>query len=52
MDLGTLTNPHHAAEAVATSLRFSANSKDPSLELIDGVRSLKLHLVILGGCET
>jgi DNA-binding winged helix-turn-helix (wHTH) protein len=50
MDLGSLTDPHHVAEAVATSLRFAANSKDPSLELVDRVRSLKL-LIILGSCE-
>ena len=50
VDLGSLTDPHHVAEAVATSLRFAANSKDPSLELVDRVRSLKL-LIILDSCE-
>jgi len=46
VDLGSLTDPHHVAEAVATSLRFSANSKDPSLELADRVRSLKLLIIL------
>jgi DNA-binding winged helix-turn-helix (wHTH) protein len=50
VDLGSQTDPHHVAGAVATSLRFAANSKDPSLELVDRVRSLKL-LIILDSCE-
>jgi DNA-binding winged helix-turn-helix (wHTH) protein len=50
VDLRSLTDPHHVAEAVATSLRFAANSNDPSLELVDRVRSLKL-LIILDSCE-
>src|SRR6478672_2266494 len=49
VDLGSLTDPRHVAEAVATSLKFAANSKDPSLELVDR-RSLKL-LIILDSCE-
>jgi DNA-binding winged helix-turn-helix (wHTH) protein len=50
VDLGSLTDPHHVAEAVATSLRFAANSKDPRLEPVDRVRSLEL-LIILDSCE-
>ena len=50
VDLGSLTDPHHVAEAVATSLRFAANSKNPGLELVDRVGSLKL-LIILDSCE-
>jgi predicted ATPase len=45
VDLGSLTDPHHVAEAVETSLRFTANSKDPNLELVDRVRSLKLLII-------
>jgi hypothetical protein len=50
IDLGSPTDPHHVAEAVATSSGFAANSKEPSLELVARVRSLKL-IIILDGCE-
>jgi predicted ATPase/DNA-binding winged helix-turn-helix (wHTH) protein len=50
IDLGSLTDPHHVAEAVATSLGLALKSKDPGLELIDFVRSRKL-LIILDNCE-
>ena len=42
LDLGSLTDLRHAAEAVATSLRAAANAKDRSLELVDRSRSPKL----------
>jgi DNA-binding winged helix-turn-helix (wHTH) protein len=48
-DLGSVTDPRHVAEALA-SLRFAANSKDPSPELVDRVRPLRL-LIILDSCE-
>jgi len=50
LDLEGLTDSHHVVEAVATSLRFAANSKAPRLELVDRVGSLKL-LIILDSCE-
>ncbi|MET4198672.1 winged helix-turn-helix domain-containing protein [Bradyrhizobium sp. LA6.12] len=50
VDLGSLTDPHRVAGAVATSLGVSLKSKDPSLELVDLVRSRKL-LLILDSCE-
>jgi predicted ATPase/DNA-binding winged helix-turn-helix (wHTH) protein len=50
VDLGSLTEPHHVAGAVATSLGLALKSKDPRLELVDLVRSQKL-LIILDNCE-
>jgi predicted ATPase/DNA-binding winged helix-turn-helix (wHTH) protein len=50
VDLGSLTDPHHVAEAVATSLGLALKSKDPGLELVDFVRSRKA-LIILDSCE-
>jgi predicted ATPase/DNA-binding winged helix-turn-helix (wHTH) protein len=50
VDLESLTDPRHVAEAVATSLGLALKSKDPGLELVDLVRSQKL-LIILDSCE-
>jgi predicted ATPase/DNA-binding winged helix-turn-helix (wHTH) protein len=50
VDLESLTDPRHVAGAVATSLGLALKSKDPSLELVDLVRSRKL-LVIFDNCE-
>jgi predicted ATPase len=50
VDLEGLTNPHHVAGAVATSLGLALKSKDANLELVDLVRSRKL-LMILDSCE-
>ncbi|OSJ25695.1 hypothetical protein BSZ19_37750 [Bradyrhizobium japonicum] len=50
VDLESLTDPHHVAAAVATSLGFSLKSKDPGPELVDLIRSRKL-LIILDSCE-
>src|SRR6266850_3449018 len=50
VDLESLTDPRHVAGAVATSLGLALKSKDPSLELVDLVRSRKL-LIILDSCE-
>jgi predicted ATPase len=50
VDLESLTDPHHVAAAVATSLGLTLKSKDPGLELVDLIRSRKL-LVILDSCE-
>jgi predicted ATPase/DNA-binding winged helix-turn-helix (wHTH) protein len=50
VDLESLTDPRHVAEAVATSLGLALKSKDPGLELVDLVRSRKL-LIILDSCE-
>jgi predicted ATPase/DNA-binding winged helix-turn-helix (wHTH) protein len=50
VDLESLTDPRHVAGAVATSLGLALKSKDPGLELVDLVRSLKL-LIILDSCE-
>jgi predicted ATPase/DNA-binding winged helix-turn-helix (wHTH) protein len=50
VDLESLTDPRHVAEAVATSLGVALKSKDPGLELVDLVRSRKL-LIILDNCE-
>ena len=50
VDLESLTDPRHVAGAVATSLGLALKSKDPSLELVDFVRSRKL-LIILDSCE-
>jgi predicted ATPase/DNA-binding winged helix-turn-helix (wHTH) protein len=50
VDLEGLTDPRHVAGAVATSLGLALKSKDPSLELVDLVRSRKL-LIILDSCE-
>ena len=50
VDLESLTDPHHVAAAVATSLGLVLKSKDPGLELVDLIRSRKL-LVILDSCE-
>jgi predicted ATPase/DNA-binding winged helix-turn-helix (wHTH) protein len=50
IDLESLTDPRHVAEAVATSLAFAPKSKDPGLELVDLVPSEK-SLIILDSCE-
>ncbi len=50
VDLESLTDPRHVAGAVATSLGLALKSNDPSLELVDLVRSQKL-LIILDSCE-
>jgi predicted ATPase/DNA-binding winged helix-turn-helix (wHTH) protein len=50
VELEGLTDPHHVAGAVATSLGLALKSKDPGSELIDLVRSRKL-LIILDSCE-
>src|SRR5216683_1795493 len=50
VDLESLTDPRHVAEAVATSLGLALKSKDPGLQLVDLVRPLKL-LIILDSCE-
>ena len=50
VDLESLTDPHHVAGAVATSLGLALKSKDPGPELVDLVRSRKL-LIILDSCE-
>jgi DNA-binding winged helix-turn-helix (wHTH) protein len=50
VDLGSVTDPHHVARAVATSLGLALKSKDPGLELVDLIRSRKL-LIILDSCE-
>jgi predicted ATPase/DNA-binding winged helix-turn-helix (wHTH) protein len=50
VDLESLTDPRHVAEAVATSLGLALQSKDSGLELVDLVRSRKL-LIILDSCE-
>ncbi|WP_050032541.1 winged helix-turn-helix domain-containing protein [Bradyrhizobium sp. LTSP857] len=50
VDLESLTDPHHVAAAVATSLGLALKSKDPGLELVDLIRSRKL-LIILDSCE-
>ena len=50
VDLESLIDPRHVAGAVATSLGFALKSKDPSLELVDLLRSQKL-LIILDSCE-
>jgi predicted ATPase/DNA-binding winged helix-turn-helix (wHTH) protein len=50
VDLESLTDPRHVAEAVATSLGLALKSKDSGLELVDLVRSRKL-LIILDSCE-
>lgn len=50
VDLESLTDPHHVAAAVATSLGLSLKSKDPGPELVDLIRSRKL-LIILDSCE-
>jgi predicted ATPase/DNA-binding winged helix-turn-helix (wHTH) protein len=50
VDLESLTDPRHVAGAVATSLGLALKSKDPSLELVDLVRSQKL-LIILDSSE-
>src|SRR6266702_324266 len=50
VDLESLTDPHHVAAAVATSLGLALKSKDPSLELVDLIGSRKL-LVILDSSE-
>ena len=50
VDLGSVTDPHHVAAAVATSLGLALKSKDPGWELVDLVRSRKL-LIILDSCE-
>jgi predicted ATPase/DNA-binding winged helix-turn-helix (wHTH) protein len=50
VDLESLLDPRHVVEAVATSFGLALKSKDPSLELVDFVRSQKL-LLILDSCE-
>jgi predicted ATPase/DNA-binding winged helix-turn-helix (wHTH) protein len=50
VDLESLTDPRHAAAAVATSMGLALKSRDPDLELVDLVRSRKL-LIILDSCE-
>jgi predicted ATPase len=50
VDLDSLTDPRHVAEAVAKSLGLVLKSKDPAAELVDLVRSQKL-LIILDSCE-
>src|SRR5258708_11177334 len=50
VDLESLTDPRHVAEAVATSLGLALKSKDPGLQLVDLVRPRKL-LIILDSCE-
>jgi predicted ATPase/DNA-binding winged helix-turn-helix (wHTH) protein len=50
IDLESLTNPRHVAGAVAASLGVALKWNDPSLELVDLVRSRKL-LIILDSCE-
>src|SRR6266481_4665900 len=50
VDLESLTDPRHVAEAVATSLGLALKSKDPGSQLVDLVRPLKL-LIILDSCE-
>jgi len=50
VDLGSVTDPHHVAGAVAASLGLVLKSKDPGLELVDLIRSRKL-LIILDSCE-
>jgi predicted ATPase len=50
VDLESLTDPRHVAEAVATSLGLVLKSKDPGLELVELVRSRKLF-IILDSCE-
>jgi predicted ATPase/DNA-binding winged helix-turn-helix (wHTH) protein len=50
VDLEGLTDSRHVAGAVATSLGVALESKDPSLELVDLVRSGRL-LIILDSCE-
>lgn len=50
VDLESLTDPHHVAGAIATSLGLALKSRDPGRELVDLVRSQKI-LVILDSCE-
>lgn len=50
VDLESLTDPHHVASAVATSLGLVLKSKHPGAELVDLVRARKL-LVVLDSCE-
>jgi predicted ATPase/DNA-binding winged helix-turn-helix (wHTH) protein len=50
VDLESLIEPRHVAEAVARSLGLTLKSKDPGPELVDLVRSQKL-LIILDSCE-
>src|SRR5258708_15549079 len=50
VDLESLTDPRHVAGAGATSLGLALKSNDPSLGLVDLVRSQKL-LIILDSCE-
>ena len=50
VDLTDLVDPKQVASAVGKSLGLALGSEEPSLKLIDLVRSRKL-LVILDGCE-
>jgi len=49
-DLESLTDPRHVAGAVAASLGVALKSKDPSLELVELIRSREL-LIILDSCD-
>jgi len=46
VDLGSLADSCHVAGAVATSLGLALKSKDPSLALVDRVRSRKLLIIL------
>ena len=50
VDLASLTDPRHVPAAVGTSLGLALKVKDATAELLDGVRSKKL-LIILDSCE-
>lgn len=50
VDLGSLTDSHCVAVAVATSLGLALKSKDPAAELVELIRSRKC-LIILDNCE-
>jgi predicted ATPase/DNA-binding winged helix-turn-helix (wHTH) protein len=50
VDLASLADPDHVVQAVGTSIGFVLKSDEPSLELVDLIRSRKL-LIILDNCE-
>jgi predicted ATPase/DNA-binding winged helix-turn-helix (wHTH) protein len=50
VDLGSLADPDLVVRAIATSLGFSPESNEASLELVDLIRSRRL-LIILDNCE-
>jgi predicted ATPase/DNA-binding winged helix-turn-helix (wHTH) protein len=50
VDLESLTDPRHVAEAIAAALGFVLKSADPGLELVDLVGSQKI-LIVLDSCE-